>query len=121
VNAASAPADQTRQFRTVASVDGATASTDCATSDWQAGDTLFTMIPLRADGTSDISVRVETTTNGLVEPRALGVRFLADIPLNAPLAPALPSVGPADTLHAAVTASADGSLTIPARTLSPAP
>jgi hypothetical protein len=121
VDAASAPTDQTRQFRVIASVNGATAYDDCDTQHWQAGETLFTWVPLHADGASDISVRVETTTNGLVEPTALGLRFLADTPINAPFIAATASAGPAEPLHAPVTANADGSLTIPARTLSPTP
>jgi hypothetical protein len=119
VVAASAPADQTRQFRVVASSGGASASTDCAPEHWQAGETLFTWIPLRADGTADINVRVETSATGLQMPRALGLRFLADVPIPAPLTPTTVAIAPADPLNATVTASADGSLTIPARTLTP--
>jgi hypothetical protein len=123
VDAASAPTDQTRQFRVIASANGATAYDDCATQHWQAGETLFTWIPLHADGASDISVRVETKTNGLVEPTALGLRFLADTPINAPFMPLSVSGAAAEPLplDAPVTINADGSLTIPARTLSPTP
>jgi 4-amino-4-deoxy-L-arabinose transferase-like glycosyltransferase len=120
VAAASAPADQTRLFRVVASVGGASAYADCEAHHWQAGETLFTWVPLRADGASDITVRVQTTANGLQMPHALGLRFLADAPIPAPLQPTTATVAPADPLHATVTASADGSLTIPAQTLAPA-
>jgi hypothetical protein len=53
-------------------------------------------------------------------PHALGLRFLADVPIPAPLQPTTATVAPADPLHATVTANADGSLTIPAQTLAPA-
>ena len=119
VVAASAPADQTRHFRVEASASGAAASADCAPEHWQVGETLFTWIPLRADGSADINVRVETTATGLQMPRALGLRFLADVPIPAPLAPTTATVAPADPLHATVTANADGSLVIPAQTLTP--
>ncbi|HZC07109.1 MAG TPA: glycosyltransferase family 39 protein [Ktedonobacterales bacterium] len=121
VVSASAPADQTRQFRVSVTANGATAYTDCDAQRWRPGETLFTWISLRADGTSDLSVQVETTTNGLTMPSAWGLRFLSDAPVGGTFTPAPATVGPADPLHAKVTANADGALTIPARTLSPAP
>lgn len=118
---ASAPTDQTRQFRVTASTNGQTASVDCDAQRWLPGETLFTWVPLRADAASDLSVRVETTTQGLVMPSAWGLHFLSDAPAGGTFAPAGATVGPAGAQHAQVTANADGSLTIPAAALSPAP
>jgi hypothetical protein len=120
VDAASAPADQTRQFRVVADDNNGRAYVDCEAQHWQTGETLFTWVPLRADGTSDIILSVQTTANGLQMPHALGLRFLADVPIAAPLQPTTATVAPADPLHVTVTANPDGSLTIPAQTLAPA-
>jgi hypothetical protein len=120
LDVASAPAGQSRQFRVVATANGATAYTDCASQDWQPGETLFTWVPLRADGAGDITLHVETATNGLATPSAGPLHFLSDAPVGAPLAVAAASVAPADAQHAALIASPDGGLTIPAHTISPA-
>lgn len=119
--AASMPAGQNRQFRVVASSGGASAYTDCAAQRWQPGETLFTWLSLPASGAGAISVHVETASNGLAMLSAGPLRFVSDAPAGQPLTPAAASVGVSDPLHAPVVANADGSLTIPAGTLSPAP
>ena len=116
---ASAPADQTRQFRVTASANGASAYVDCDAQRWQPGETLFTWIPLSAAAASDLSVRVETTTQGLAMPSAWGLSFLSDAPVGGVFSPAPPTAGPAGVQQAQVTVSADGSLTIPAGVLTP--
>lgn len=121
VMTASAPTDQTRQFHVTASAQGQTASVDCDAQRWLPGETLFTWVPLHADATGDLSVRVETTTQGLVMPSAWGLHFLSDAPVGGTLSPAPATVGFSDARHAQVTANPDGSLTIPAGALSPAP
>ena len=119
--ATSVPVGQNRQFRVVASSGAASAYTDCTARRWQPGETLFTWLSLPTAGAGAISVHVETASNGLAMPSAGPLRFVSDAPAGQPLARATPSVGASDPLHVPVAANADGSLTIPAGTLSPAP
>ncbi len=118
LDSVSVPAEQTRQFRIVASAGGSVAHADCETQRWQVGATLFMWVPLPGDGSTDIHFHLETASNGLATPSLGSLRFLSDLPTGQPLAVAAVSVGAPDERHARVAASGDD-VVIPAGTLSP--
>ncbi|HEU0027245.1 MAG TPA: glycosyltransferase family 39 protein [Ktedonobacterales bacterium] len=108
--AAHAAEGQARSFTVSAAEGGASGSATCEAQRWQAGETLYTILPV-ASG-EGLRLRLKTGTSGLDIRAAAPVRFLSA--LDGGQAPVAMAPEPAQTGKAPIqpTINGDGSITI---------
>ncbi len=112
VAAVHAPLGQSRFFKIGASVDGSSGSTTCEAQRWQAGETLYTILPLTPGG--DLRLSVQTGTDGL-DIRSIGpLRFLSALASGQAPVMMKPKATNAGAGPHQVTINGDGSITLPA-------
>jgi dolichyl-phosphate-mannose-protein mannosyltransferase len=112
VIAARAPEWQSRFFTVHAVIGGASASTTCQAQRWQAGETLYTILPVASSG-GDLRLSVRAGTSGL-DVRGVGpLRFLSA--LAAGQAPILMTPATTRSGKAPIRAiiNGDGSISLP--------
>ena len=111
VIAARAPAGLSRSFTTHATIGGASASTTCQAQRWQAGETLYTILPAASSG-GELRLSVTTATDGL-DIHAIGLlRFLSALEIHQTPVTMTPEAARSGKASIQAIINGDGSITL---------